>query len=782
MKKQLLIIVGSLFFGWSFAQQGDGGLPKGEKLSNGFKEIDTRVFAQPDIEALRLEDEVNDIEKTGPWRFGFNNYTSLNLSNSGSWYDIPAGRVWLLKLKCQEALTVNLTFDNTEIPEGNELYVYNPQKDFILGKFTAYHLYEGQLGTELVPGNTVIVEYFVSSYNYDANRVGSVQVGTVTHGYRTADEYLEKAFGGSGSCNMNVNCPDGAAWTNQRNSAVMLVSGSSGFCSGALINNTLNDGKPYVLTANHCYSNPATWVFRFNWQATACTNPGSSPTFQSLSGAVLRSRRTPSDFCLVEITGGLVSGTVPAAYNPYFSGWDNSGVIPSSTVCVHHPSGDIKKISFDDAAPAISQGMGSTEANSTWTVEWDRNTTTEGGSSGSPLFDQNHRIIGQLWGGGASCSNLSAPDYYGRVSSSWNPSGSNSTNHLVTWLDPNTTGAQFIDGYDPSGASAAAIDAGVAGLTLSEVIICGTDFEPTMNLSNSGTTTLTSAIIEYSIDGGAIQTYNWIGSLAQWQSQVVTLPTVSLTVGAHTMSVNVVSPNGSTDENLANNNATTNITVNAIPETMVTLTVNFLTDDYPEETYMEITNSLGNVVWSEGNENVDGNFGTGNANPTADPTNALTANNSYSWNVTLPALDCYTFSIYDYYGDGVDSQQWGGTNGSLSILSNSGATLYTLNPVDFGGDESTTVRNVEGGSGAGLGEFNATVIKLYPNPSNGQFLIDANGMIITSVKVMNVSGQEIMSKRIGASEANIQLDLSAGIYLVEVLTENGSTNKRMVIK
>ena len=197
---------------------------------------------------------------------------------------------------------------------------------------------------------------------------------------------------------------------------------------------------------------------------------------------------------------------------------------------------------------------------------------------------------------------------------------------------------------------------------------------------------------------------------------------------------------------------------------------------------MEITNSLGNVVWSEGNENVDGNFGTGNANPTADPTNALTANNSYSWNVTLPALDCYTFSIYDYYGDGVDSQQWGGTNGSLSLLSNSGATLYTLNPVDFGGDESTTVRNVDGGSGAGLDEFNASAIKLYPNPSNGQFVIDANGMNITSVKVMNVSGQEIMSKLIGASEANIQLDLSAGIYLVEVSTENGSTIKRIVIK
>ena len=100
----------------------------------------------------------------------------------------------------------------------------------------------------------------------------------------------------------------------------MLVSGSSGFCSGALINNTQNDGKPYVLTANHCYSNPANWIFRFNWQSESCSNPGTSPSFQSLSGAVLRSRRTPSDFCLVEITGGLVNGTVPLDYNPFSPG------------------------------------------------------------------------------------------------------------------------------------------------------------------------------------------------------------------------------------------------------------------------------------------------------------------------------------------------------------------------------------------------------------------------------------------------------------------------------
>jgi hypothetical protein len=158
---------------------------------------------------------------------------------------------------------VNLSLNDVKLPEGNELYVYNPDKDFILGKFTANHLYEGELGTELVPGQTAIVEYYIPAANRDL--ANGLTIYRVTHGYRTAAEYHEKAFGSSGSCNMNVNCADGAPWVDQRNSAVMLVSGGSGFCSGALINNTQNDGKPYVLTANHCYSSPTSWVFRFIW-------------------------------------------------------------------------------------------------------------------------------------------------------------------------------------------------------------------------------------------------------------------------------------------------------------------------------------------------------------------------------------------------------------------------------------------------------------------------------------------------------------------------------------
>jgi len=775
--KTLYTLLTLLLSGALFAQiQGNGGLPTSTKLVLNDKIIEQWVYAQPDISALEAEDALTDDQGTAPWRFGHNNFTNLNTTNAGSWFDLPnGGRLWILQVKCEQALTVNLTFENTNIPTGNQLFVYNPTKDFILGAFTQDHIYDGQLGTELIPGEDAIIEYYVAP----KNNYGHVQLATVTHGYRTANEFIEKAFGSSGSCNMNVNCPDGLPWTPQRNSAVMLVSGSSGFCSGALINNTQNDGKPYVLTANHCFSNPATWVFRFNWQAIDCPNPSTSPTFQSLSGAVLRSRRTPSDFCLVEITGGLVNGTVPLDYNPYFSGWDNSGTIPTATVSIHHPSGDIKKIAFDDAAASISQGMGSSEANSTWTVEWDRNTTTEGGSSGSPLFDQNHRIIGQLWGGGASCQNLTAPDYYGRVSNSWVPAGSNSTNQLKFWLDPSNSGAAFIDGFDPNNTTVVALDAALSAAQLNAQALCGANYLPTVALMNVGSTVLTSAQINYQLDNGTVQQYNWTGSLNQWQTQTISLPVVQFTAGNHTFSATVSNPNQALDENATNNQSVANIVVTAVPETIDFLKLTLTTDNYADETYFELRNAAGAIIWSEGNENVAGNFGTAGFPAPVDPTTPLQNNTTYNYDIPLTVFECYSFVIYDFYGDGLGAAQWGGTDGTFTLADNNAVTIYTLAAADFGDSAAVVVRHIDDVS---IDEalFNLTIA---PNPATTELYINWYNNAQMHIQLFDVYGKQLLSLQQEASASQLDIQgICAGTYLLQLTNANGQVVKKKFVK
>ena len=738
-------------------KQGNGGVPKSFKYEQLYKNIDQHTFTRPNLEALRAEDALIDHTGTAPWRFGFNNFTSLSLSNSGTWFDLQNGdRIWFLKLTCEQALSVNLTFTNSEIPEGNELFIFNEKRDFILGKFNQEHIYNGQLGTELVPGNTVLIEYFVRK----GNSIGKVELSTVTHGYRTADEFQAKAFGGSGACNMNVNCPDGLPWQQERNSAVMLVSGSNGFCSGALINNTLNDGKPYVLTANHCYSDPTNWIFRFNWQAADCNNPGASPSFQSLSGSVLRSRRTPSDFCLVEITGGLQGNTVPLSYNPYFAGWNNADAPPTSTVSIHHPSGDIKKIAFDDAPAVSSQGMGSTEANSTWTVEWDRNTTTEGGSSGSPLFDQNHRIIGQLWGGGASCSNLSSPDYYGRVHSSWEPASSNSTNQLKFWLDPNNSGAEFIDGYDPSNATPVAVDPGVTNPQGVSGTFCGAEVTPQVTIQNNGSDALTTADIIYGFDGNQNLTFNWTGNLAQWQSTSVTLPTANLTAGAHTFSASVSNPNtGLTDENNNNNSVSSSFNV-VIGGQSVQL--NLALDCYGSETTWELQDETSMAIYA------------GSGYPDDQPGPVATD----PWCLND---GCYNYYIMDSYGDGVLGGFWCGQDGSVSIVFN-GDTLgqITEAQADFG--DQTSIQFCIGNVG-----LEWTVIKdieIFPNPFTNSIQINLNQLEATEIILTDIAGKEFLRKDVTGNKIQLELgnELSTGSYLIQVKMKDGSVKTKKVNK
>ncbi len=574
MKKLLYSVLASTAFifisSTSIAQLSEGGTPVG--FDKFIVNDNIAVVTMPSFNVQEMLDEDQarlEAGIKGPFRFGRNFDTYITLQNNGTWKTLTNGdKLWRVVISCPGAYSINFIFNKYKLPEGAKMWIYNEDHSHVIGAFThKNNQYTEMFSTDLIKGEKVIIEYYEPAV---VAFPGEIIISTVTHGYVNTftDDFL-RAFGSSGACNMNVACPDGAAWADQIRSAVMLVNSTGGFCSGALINNTLNDGKPYILTANHCGTNPTSWVFRFNWQSATCTNPSSSPSFVSLNGGTYRASRSASDFCLVEI-----NSAVPANYNAYWSGWDKTGTVPTSTVSIHHPSGDIKKISFDDD-PAVltgtSNGGFSNENNATWQVTWNRNTTTEGGSSGSPLYDQNHRIIGQLWGGGASCSNLLSPDYYGRFSNSWNPSGSNSTNRLMDWLDPNSSGVNTVDGYDPNQPTVA-LDAGMLNFTnpTAGFSACVSSINPVATLRNSGINTLTSVTINYQLNANTPQSFPWTGSLTTSQTTPINIPTINVTPGNHTLRVWTSNPNGGTDMNFNNDTASvsftiTNPTTNSLP-------------------------------------------------------------------------------------------------------------------------------------------------------------------------------------------------------------------------
>jgi len=537
----------------AIAQISQGGTPRSFFLASMDKtmsHIPVFQMVDVDVDSLRAEDVKIDPLKDRPWRFGENLYVDIDVRNDGSVIQLPNGdKIYRVTIYSPEAISLNLTFDHYVLPQGADLFVYNEDRSEVLGAFTSANNQADEIfATALVAGDKAIIEYYEPA---NVTTAGIVHIFRVTHGYRGIKDFA-KAFGESGSCQVNVACSTGTGWDNQINSVCMLVSDGAGFCSGSLVNNTANDGTPYILTANHCYSDPTSWVFYFNWQSSTCANPGSSPAYNSISGATLKARTTTSDFCLVQM-----NSTPPANYGVYYAGWNRSTTAATSTTCIHHPSGDIKKISLGGAptvADNIDCGNG---AAATWKVYWSGTACTEGGSSGSPLFDQNHLIVGQLYGGASTCGATAANmyDYYGRFPVSWTGDGTNST-RLSNWLDPLATSPTTLTGYDPN-TPAYALDAQVSDITSPTGSSCGTNsITPAVTLRNAGSTTLTSATVYYQIDGSAPVSQAWSGSLATNITAAVTFPATTTTYGSHTIKSWSTLPNGGTDANIANDTAT----------------------------------------------------------------------------------------------------------------------------------------------------------------------------------------------------------------------------------
>jgi len=452
MKNFTYLFIASLLSSSLFGQVTDLGGPKSSNSDIQFHSLQTSIVMPDfDLQTVLETNAINSANKVGPYMFGYEHIVSHNLSNSGEWEILQNGdRVWRLKVQSPGALSINLIFSDFWMPEGAHLHIYNFKKEMIEGAYTSFNNNDGNtLGTDLLKGDAVTIEYFEPAAQ---SGNGRLQLGMVVHGYKDINNWYGLKINESDACNMDAICPDGYIVGDQIRSVARITAGG-GLCSGTLLNNVAEDGTPYFLTANHCNpSNMGSGIFKFNYNSSICASQSSSSSTlnninNNINGSSFKAKKADSDFGLIEL-----NSIPPASYNAYYSGWDNSGDIPTKAVGIHHPSGDVKKISFDDDALQSAAGLSSV-ANSEWRIEaWERNTTTEGGSSGSGLFDQNNRIVGQLHGGQASCAN-SINDYYGKFSMSWTGNGSNNASQrLQNWLDPQNTGVTSIDGWNPNPA------------------------------------------------------------------------------------------------------------------------------------------------------------------------------------------------------------------------------------------------------------------------------------------------------------------------------------------
>jgi hypothetical protein len=365
--------------------------------------------------------------KPGVTRAGIHRFGGDEFLTRGQWSELPDGRaVYQAALRSPGAKGLRLEILGLAAGTGR-LWLYSGDET---NPTTPVGPYEGgdDFWTALVEGESLVMEFEVAA---GAPRMLPFHVGRLSHIFAG----VAPAKGGVGEtklgpigaareaalrCNLDVTCyPE---WDERARSVgryLFETNGGGALCSGSLINTRNNSGIPYFLTADHCVSNEAearsVQVFWF-YQSSVCNGaPRNLREVPTTVGATYLTSGSLElgDYALLRLNGSLPNGVT-------FSGWSEvDPEIGAEVTGIHHPTGDYKRISFGNKAePIPTRGRPEPMYHS---IIW-REGVTEGGSSGSPIFNRDGLIVGMLSGGPkppagqTECDLRPAFDWYGRFS------------------------------------------------------------------------------------------------------------------------------------------------------------------------------------------------------------------------------------------------------------------------------------------------------------------------------------------------------------------------------
>jgi len=403
------------------------------------------VLPPTDAQAELAADASNPVHV--PLRYALARSVQVTPATYGTWEQLPTGRLWRLRFISNGATDLNFGFTKYHLPEGATLHIVSESDSYFQGPYTdAQNQPAEQLWTPVVPGEAAVIELFVPNGATEEPQLELTQVST---GYRDLFHRAKDLTNTKAeTCEIDVACSQAAAWTNEIRSVARISIGGAFLCSGTLIMDAPADFRPFFLTANHCSISPAnaaTVVVYWNYQSPTCGQHGLGGSLaQNQTGSTFRAAKTDVDFSLIEL-----SQFPPTSYQVFYSGWDRSGAAVNGCVGIHHPNGDGKCISFSsNPLTTINSCIGSGGSATHWQVRWTLG-VTEGGSSGSGIWNTNtHLLLGTLSGGGSDCSSPTSPDCYGKFSVAW-ASGTTAATRLQDWLDPLNSGVTTVAGSNP---------------------------------------------------------------------------------------------------------------------------------------------------------------------------------------------------------------------------------------------------------------------------------------------------------------------------------------------
>ncbi|MDR0542652.1 MAG: hypothetical protein LBH19_10665 [Dysgonamonadaceae bacterium] len=435
--------------------------PPGLKSSNNPPFIEMPAF---DLDSVLRLDALNRRNMRGSFSFAHKFYTHIERGKDGNERILVDGaRVWQVGVHSKGAYSINLLFTEFHVPEGAKLFLYNTDHSYVIGSFDhRNNSPAGLLPVRPVSGESIIVEY---SEPADAAFPGRLVIGEVNHDYRGILRGEPGPDLSNFSCMTDVLCGE-VEETTIRSTLLVMINGTVA-CTGTLLNNTANDGAPYVLTAVHClndgmnqsdpihfqkeweyYVNKAgTVIVFFNYNRPVCGTQLKGTEEMSMATAYPRTIIEGKDIALLEL-----HEKPPGYYNAYYTGW-NIDVDAKPYTNIHHPYAAVKKYNFyKDNLTWTSFFTKVFDANSHLKVAAWTTGSTYFGSSGSPLFDANHAIIGGLSGGyslcGATDPSGNTYDAFFALAKGWETN--DPANQLKTYLDPGNTGTCSIAGMDPN--------------------------------------------------------------------------------------------------------------------------------------------------------------------------------------------------------------------------------------------------------------------------------------------------------------------------------------------
>ncbi len=768
------------------------------------KDIPTLALQTPDLNTLAAEDELRD--KQGVlYRIGVALPTHLTPQNAGYWTTHADGsRTWQIVVAAPNAQALSYLFEKFILYGGSSLRIQNMDGQDAHPILTSADVESHLMQNAALCGGS---KHLLTLHEPAYTRQSEIYIDRIMFNYRSTGFEVTEKINESDPCEVNINCsPVGDAWQDEKRGVarIYVVEGNqAGWCSGSLVNNTAQDCKPYFLTALHCgvnstASNMNQWKFYFRYEAAACTNPTSVGTLASnyvtgclrIADAADGGGNSGSDFLLVKLGNAnnentIINNLKSANFNAYWNGWNASPSPTTGGVGIHHPAGDIKKISTF-TGNTISTQWGSA-AGSHWRITWTANANghgvTEGGSSGSPLFDNTGNIIGTLTGGSSYCTSPSAPDQYGKMAFHWASNGTTTIEQLKPWLDPsNLNVLVFAGSTDPCTPT--------------------TPVPPVANFVASATSVTPGTTVSFTdLSTGIPTSWAWsvspasgwsfaAGSNASSQNPQILFSNV----GQYTVSLTATNAQGS-DLETKNNYI-------IVAQMTGPCTASAVCDEYINNVSF---NTINNTSACGNNGYTD--FTGTNTSLAQGSTYALTitpaiVNNSQAAAYTNDEIAAWIDFNNDFDFNDAGEQVayvlvgagWNNTfNVTIPLASYTGAVrmrvrisyqpdgaITPCGPASYGETEDYTI-NIT--SGAGIDENPLGLIQIYPNPAQELLHINCNNLTENAqIEIMDINGKILMQTTGIAGQLNTMgiAHLASGLYHVRIVSNGQQITQRII--